>query len=78
MMKKTPLAKKRENKRLSQARFREKKRAAGMVEVSVWIPASAAEKLQGKRRLGIVVAADGVESSPISFIFTGPGHVTPV
>lgn len=46
----------RETRRKQQERYRGKKKEEGLVCVEVWIPASIATKIKGKKRIGVVIA----------------------
>lgn len=54
-------------------RYREKKAAAGLVPVTVWIPKETAAEIAGKRRLGIMVAADGTNWGACSGVLDAEG-----
>lgn len=45
----------RETRKAQNARYRERKAAAGLVMVSVWVPAEALEKAGDVQKIGIVV-----------------------
>lgn len=53
-------------------RYRNKKRASGLVQIAVWVPAEVAEKAKGMQKIGVVVTEDK-NASPLSIMSKGPG-----
>lgn len=54
-----------QNQRLAQ-----RKKEQGLQRVSLWVPKKALDDLNGLARVGIVLAEDGVDTSPCVIIMT--------
>lgn len=59
-------------------RYRARKAALGLRQVAFWLPAELVEAVEGKERVGLVVAAEGVEVSPGVFELLADGRLRAV